>query len=91
MNTKIQKWGNSLGVRIPKSISDELGLKEDFEVEIIQKVNSIEIKPLNKKNLKKKYNLDELLAGINGIEDLELVDWGPDVGREIVIWEDQES
>jgi antitoxin MazE len=84
MNTKIKKWGNSLGVRIPKEILDNLGVKEDWEFEIIEKANSIELKPISKNNLKKKYTLDELLAGINREEDIELIDWGPDVGKEII-------
>lgn len=91
MNVKIQKWGNSLALRIPKKVLENLGLKEGIEVVLLEKADSFEIKPINKERLKKKYSLDELLVGINGIEDLELVDWGPDVGREIVVWEDQES
>jgi antitoxin MazE len=55
MNTKIKKWGNSLGVRIPKDILENLGIKEGWEVELIEKENSIELKPIHKKNLKKKY------------------------------------
>ena len=29
MKIKVQKWGNSLGLRIPKLIADEIGLKEN--------------------------------------------------------------
>ncbi|MEK7148768.1 MAG: AbrB/MazE/SpoVT family DNA-binding domain-containing protein [Patescibacteria group bacterium] len=32
MTTKIQKWGNSLGLRIPKEILRELGWREGTEV-----------------------------------------------------------
>lgn len=32
MTTKIQKWGNSLAVRIPKEILRELGWREGTEV-----------------------------------------------------------
>lgn len=32
--TKTRKWGNSIGVRIPANIVDELHLKEDQEIEI---------------------------------------------------------
>lgn len=34
MSTTIQKWGNSQGIRIPKSILDILHWKEDEEVEL---------------------------------------------------------
>lgn len=34
MYTRIQKWGNSLAVRIPKSFAAEVGLEQDSEVEL---------------------------------------------------------
>lgn len=84
MNAKLKKWGNSMGVRIPKEILDNLGVKEDWEFEIIEKENSIELKPVYKNNLKKKYTMDELLAGMDKNNRPELYDWGPDVGKEII-------
>lgn len=41
--SKTKKWGNSLGIRIPKSIAEELGLKEEQEVviEIERKENPL--------------------------------------------------
>ena len=34
MFTRIQKWGNSLAIRIPKSFAAEVGLEQDSEVEL---------------------------------------------------------
>jgi len=34
MKTRIQKWGNSLALRIPKSFADEAGLEQDSSVEM---------------------------------------------------------
>jgi antitoxin MazE len=34
MYTRVQKWGNSLAVRIPKSFAAEVGLEQDTEVEL---------------------------------------------------------
>jgi antitoxin MazE len=34
MYTRIQKWGNNLAVRIPKSFAAEVGLEQDSEVEL---------------------------------------------------------
>jgi len=31
----VSKWGNSLAVRLPKALVDELGLKEGDELEIV--------------------------------------------------------
>lgn len=48
MATKLQKWGNSIGVRIPKSIIEQANLKVDSEVEIEHKDGKIIILPVNK-------------------------------------------
>ena len=34
MRTRIQKWGNSLALRIPKSFATEAGLQKETSVEI---------------------------------------------------------
>jgi antitoxin MazE len=59
MSAKIQKWGNSLGIRIPKTIIDKTNLSEDSEVEIETKDGAIIIFPT-----KKKESLSSLLSKI---------------------------
>ncbi len=34
MKTRIQKWGNSLALRIPKSFADEVGLQKETSVDV---------------------------------------------------------
>ncbi len=34
MNTHVQRWGNSLAVRIPKAFAEEAGLQANDEIEI---------------------------------------------------------
>lgn len=34
MRTRVQRWGNSLAVRIPKSFAAEIGIEQDSEVEL---------------------------------------------------------
>lgn len=46
MKTKIQKWGNSLGVRLPKNITEQKALKEGTGVSIVLKNNQIVIEPV---------------------------------------------
>lgn len=48
MASKLQKWGNSIGLRIPKSIIEKANLDVDSEVEIEHKDGKIIIFPLNK-------------------------------------------
>jgi antitoxin MazE len=59
MSVKIQKWGNSLGVRIPKTVIEKVNLSENSEVEIESKNGTIVIFPA-----KKEYSLDSLLEQI---------------------------
>lgn len=60
MNQVLRKWGNSLGVRIPKSILENTELKENSAVHIHHKSGVIVISPA-----KKDFRLDELLSKIN--------------------------
>lgn len=59
MAGKIQKWGNSLGVRIPKAVIEKANLGENSEVEIESKNGTIVIFPA-----KKEYSLNVLLEQI---------------------------
>ncbi len=58
MSSKIQKWGNSLGVRIPKSIIEKMKLGENSEVVIEHSNGSIVIYP------KDEFSIENLLNGI---------------------------
>ena len=60
MTIKVQKWGNSLGVRIPRKIANSLHLVSGTEVEVTVKENTIVIK--------NNYSeLDRLLQNINQV------------------------
>ena len=59
MSGKIQKWGNSLGIRIPKTVIDKLNLTENSEVEVEHKDGAIIILPI-----KRKFSLDKMLDQI---------------------------
>ena len=78
MNTRIQKWGNSLALRIPKPFAEEVGLEPEAAVEIKLKDGALVITPAPKKLLK----LDELLAGITDNNLQNEYDLGEAVGRE---------
>ncbi len=59
MKTKIQKWGNSLGVRLPKSIAEQKSLKEGLGVFVVIKNDQIVIEPVEED-----ITLESLLAGV---------------------------
>ncbi|MBO1349585.1 MAG: AbrB/MazE/SpoVT family DNA-binding domain-containing protein [Hormoscilla sp. GUM202] len=77
--TQIDKWGNSLALRIPKHISDRLGLKVN-DTMICRVENSKLV--LYPRSHSPEYSLDELLAG--EIEDGgEEIYWGKPEGEEV--------
>ncbi|QWV93165.1 AbrB/MazE/SpoVT family DNA-binding domain-containing protein [Geomonas oryzisoli] len=80
MVAKAQKWGNSLAVRLPKSIAAECGIEADSPVEITRQEGYIVIKPIVNKGL----SLDALLDGINEENLHSEVSSGKPVGRELL-------
>ncbi len=79
METTIQKWGNSLGVRLPKSISDKKSLIQGSRVVVSETETGVLIEAVVKPHT----TLDALLAGITKDTLHEGLDWGPPVGKEI--------
>jgi len=79
METNIQKWGNSLGVRLPKSIADNKSLKAGSRVVVTETKTGIAIEVVKKK----RPTLDELLKGITKDNLHAETDWGEPVGNEI--------
>jgi antitoxin MazE len=60
MQSRVQKWGNSLALRIPKSFATEIGLTDETPVEISLVEGKLVIAPISLPN----YSLEGLLAGI---------------------------
>ena len=78
MKTRVQKWGNSLALRIPKSFADEVGLQRDTPVEVSLADGKLIIKPVRKPNL----TLKQLLSQVNAENLHEEIDTGTRVGNE---------
>jgi antitoxin MazE len=78
MQIQIQKWGNSLGLRIPKSFAKEIQIDQGTIVEISLEDGRIVITPSNKP----KYKLEDLLSGINKNNIHKEVKTGAIVGKE---------
>ncbi|TSJ65157.1 AbrB/MazE/SpoVT family DNA-binding domain-containing protein [Allobacillus sp. SKP2-8] len=60
MTVKAQKWGNSIGIRIPFKLAEKYGIEKGTELEIQETNNGIYLKP------KGKPTLDDLLAQCEG-------------------------
>ena len=60
MESRIQKWGNSLAIRIPKTFAEETLLGEDVTVEITVREGALVIAPTRRRRI----SLAKLLKGI---------------------------
>ncbi|NJD03872.1 MAG: AbrB/MazE/SpoVT family DNA-binding domain-containing protein [Ruminiclostridium sp.] len=80
MQAKLQKWGNSQGIRIPKQLLLIASFKEGDEVEITAEYDKIIIRHVEKPA--KKYIIEELFADYGtGTKQTE-EDWGVPSGKE---------
>ena len=79
MQTRVKKWGSSLGVRIPRGLAEEVGLGAGTEVSLSAKDGQLVVKPAAPARL----SLDDLLAGISEGNLHSSVDTGSVDGAEI--------
>jgi antitoxin MazE len=79
MKTRVQKWGNSLALRIPGSFAAEVGLQRDSAVELSLADGNLVITPVNKPEL----TLKQLLSKITPENIHHEVEAGPAVGNEV--------
>ena len=82
MTTILQKWGNSQGLRIPKSVLEEAGLAVGAEVELTTDGHSIFVRPHRPARRRGKYTMDDLVRGTPKDFRPGEVDSGPPVGEE---------
>lgn len=78
MKTKVQKWGNSLAVRIPKPFAEEIGLRPDSAVEVSLERGKLVVSPTKTFSI----TLEELLEGITSANVHREVRSGAPVGNE---------
>jgi antitoxin MazE len=78
MKTRIQKWGNSLALRIPKAFADEVGLQRETSVEVSLADGKIVVTPVTKSKL----TLEQLLSKVTKENLHHEVDTGSAVGNE---------
>jgi antitoxin MazE len=77
MRTRVQKWGNSLAVRIPKPFAEGAGLMASSEVEL-----SLEAGELRVALVRPRWKLYQLLSKVTKRNRHAEVEIGPAAGRE---------
>jgi antitoxin MazE len=79
MQTKAQKWGNSLAVRVPKAIAERAGVGANDSLDIEVTDNHIVLTP----HRPRRYRLQDMVKRITKENMHEEIDLGPPVGREV--------
>lgn len=78
MRARVQRWGNSLALRIPKPIAEMSALEEGTDVDLSLDEGRLVVTPVRRR----KYTLDELLAQVTDENLHGEIDTGPSVGNE---------
>jgi antitoxin MazE len=78
MQTKIQKWGNSLGLRIPKSFAKQAGVEAGSDVDLSIEGSDLVVRSKRRS----RFRLQSLLKGVTTKNLHKEVDTGAPVGRE---------
>ena len=79
METRVQKWGNSLALRIPKPLASQIGLELNSPVELSLRGKELVIELVRPSGLK----LDDLLAEVTEHNLHGEIDTGPATGGEV--------
>lgn len=80
MLTKVQKWGNSLGVRIPRSFAEEAQVSAGSTVTISVEGGGLMVRPVRRRT----YRLSDLIERIKRENLHGGIDTGARVGRELL-------
>jgi antitoxin MazE len=79
MHVRVQKWGNSLAVRLPKPLAEDAEVKEGTVLNLAVSEGMVVATPVQNR----KWSLKQLLARVSKKNLHAEVDFGPSVGREI--------
>lgn len=76
MQVRVSRWGNSLAVRLPKQLAEQLGLAEGQLVDMSAEGTVLELRP-SAAPIYRKYDRDQLIGQIDPKEQPESFDDGP--------------
>lgn len=79
MKTAVQRWGNSLALRIPRTYAAETKISEGSEVELTLKSGALVVRPI----VRKRHALADLLKRVTSANRHEAVETGHAIGKEV--------
>jgi antitoxin MazE len=83
VKVKVAKWGNSLGVRLPRAAAQSVGVTDGSELDLTLEADGFRLrKPVKTSARRLAEMLDEIKR--RGLKPPDLVDWGRDRGSEII-------
>ncbi|MEN6575614.1 MAG: transcriptional regulator/antitoxin, MazE [Phycisphaerales bacterium] len=81
MVTKVQKWGNSQGLRLSRQLLEDAEIAVGDEVQVAVREGVIVVSPV--KRLRGKHNLREIVSRIPKDYEAQELDWGSPAGKEV--------
>jgi antitoxin MazE len=84
MKVKVTRWGNSLGVRLPKSAAETAGVRAGTELDLTVEGGGFHLRSVGKTSAQL---LEEMIAEMKRLgpeNEPETVVWGPNRGSEII-------
>ena len=81
MITKIQKWGNSQGLRLSKDLLSDADLDIGDAVDVAVRKGALVVRPVRR--VRGGHDLRALVGRISKKHKTEEFDWGPPRGREV--------
>jgi antitoxin MazE len=78
MSIMLHRWGNSVGLRVPKPMLTQLGLSEGSRVDVTIEAGRLVIEPVRQRRM----TMAELLEGFTPEDRPGELDWGLPAGRE---------
>jgi antitoxin MazE len=84
MSTTVQKWGNSLGIRVPKAIAEQLHLEQGSKIELDASNGVLTVRLVRPSRRRSKYTFKELWGNYKGPSPYLHLDRDPPVGKELL-------
>jgi len=78
MTTRVATWGNSLALRLPRTVAAEAELRDGDAVDVTVEHGAIVVRPAARR-----YSIEDLVKGITPRNRHKETDWGPPVGKEV--------